>query len=157
MATDKPTHGSGSRQTHAEPSRSPQPRPAERSERPPERNREDEEHIRPDEERTIKQAEQRPTPTDRHPTQPAPVQPGVHQPDQQPQRPEEEKEKPEEKVLDKEEAKQLFFAGHRLKRHGDPAEKWIGAARVHGTMCICRPLDETAERDLEQQLVLVTD
>jgi hypothetical protein len=52
---------------------------------------------------------------------------------------------------------QLFHAGHRLKRKGDPDDKWIGAARIHGTMCVCKPLDESAEKELEHDLVLVND
>ena len=95
----------------------------------------------------------------RHPAQPPPVQPGVPQPDQQPKPPDDkEEDEPEEKVLDKDEAQRLFAAGHRLKKKGDAAEKWIAATRLHGQLCIAKPLDDEAKKELEQQeLVLLPD
>jgi hypothetical protein len=85
-----------------------------------------------------------------HPATPPPAQPGVP--------PQHDQAQPEEKVLSKEEAKQLFLAGHRLRKKGDPPEKWIAAARVHNIMCLCRPLDPDLEKaELESEVVLVAD
>jgi hypothetical protein len=94
-----------------------------------------------------------------HPAQPPPARPGVAQPDQQP-KPDDPDAKPpaEEKVLEKEEALQLFRAGHRLKKKGDPPEKWLAATRIGGHLVICYPVDEEIEKTvLGQQLVLVPD
>jgi hypothetical protein len=67
-------------------------------------------------------------------------------------------EKPEEKVLSKEEAKLLFQAGHRLKKKGDPPDKWIAATRLHNQVCLARPLDEELEKTvLGQELVLLAE
>jgi hypothetical protein len=69
-----------------------------------------------------------------------------------------EEKKPEEKVLSKEEAKSLFQGGHRLKKKGDPPDKWIAATRLHNQLCLARPLDEEMEKTvLGQELVLLTD
>jgi hypothetical protein len=94
-----------------------------------------------------------------HPAQPPPATPGVAQPDLQPKAQAAEGEKPlEEKVLEKEEALQLFRAGHRLKKKGDPPEKWLAATRIGGHLVICYPVDEEIEKTvLGQQLVLVPD
>jgi hypothetical protein len=69
-----------------------------------------------------------------------------------------EEKKPEEKVVDKDEVKNLFQAGHRLKKKGDPPDKWIAATRLHNTLCLAQPLDEELEKKvLGQELVLVAD
>lgn len=96
----------------------------------------------------------------RHPAQGAPAQPGVAQPDQQPKPPDDPNAKPapEEKVIDKAEAAALFRAGHRLKKKGDPPEKWFSASRLHNTLVICYPVDEEVEKTvLEQELVLADE
>ena len=94
----------------------------------------------------------------RHPAEPPAVKPGVPQPDQQPQPEPKDKKPPEEKVLSPEEAKQLFHAGHRLKKKGDPPGKWIAASRIAGKLVLCVPVDEEVEKNvLGQQLVLVAD
>ena len=91
----------------------------------------------------------------RNPTQPPPARPGVAQPDLQPQ-PEEEP-KPEREVAP-EEALQLFRAGHKLKRAGDPPEKWFAASRLFNTLVLCVPVDETIEKQIAgEQLVLAED
>jgi hypothetical protein len=105
--------------------------------------------------RTSPQA--RPEP-ERHPAQPPAARPGVPQPDQQPQPDVEAEAPPEEKVLEKEEAKMLFRAGHRLKKAGDPAEKWFAASRIHGVLVLCYPVDEEIEKGvLDQDLVLADE
>jgi hypothetical protein len=93
-----------------------------------------------------------------HPAQPLPARPGRPQPDQQPQHPEAEVEEPEEKVIAPEEAMALFRAGHRLKKKGDPPERWFAASRLHNVMVVCSPLTEEIEKQIEQdELVLVAD
>jgi hypothetical protein len=102
------------------------------------------------------QQEQRREP-ERHPAQGPPARPGVPQRDQQ-QRPEAEPEAPPEKILEKDEALALFRAGHRLKKAGDPPNKWIAASRIHGVMVLCYPMDEEIEKGImEQELVLADD
>jgi hypothetical protein len=100
-----------------------------------------------------------PSPPSSHPAQPPAARPGVPQPDLQPKAQGGETEKPpEEKVLEKEEVLQLFRAGHRLKKKGDPPEKWLAATRIGGHLVICYPVDEEIEKTvLGQQLVLVPD
>jgi hypothetical protein len=95
----------------------------------------------------------------RHPAQPPAARPGVAQRDQQP-RPDDPADQPppEEKVVDPAEAGQLFRAGHRLKRKGDPPDKWFAAFRLHNTLVICYPMDDEIEKQLlEQDLVLADD
>jgi hypothetical protein len=87
-----------------------------------------------------------------------PQHPATPPPQQTPLAHDQAPKEPEEKVLSKEEAKQLFLAGHRLRKKGDPPEKWIAAARVHNIMCLCRPLDPDLEKaELESEVVLVAD
>lgn len=94
---------------------------------------------------------------ERHPAQPPPAKPGVPEPDQQP-KPETEAKEPEEKTVAKEEAMQLFRAGHKLKKKGDPSEKWFAAVRLHGQLCLAQPLDEELEKKVvDEELVLVAD
>lgn len=65
---------------------------------------------------------------------------------------------PEEKVLSKDEARALFEGGHRLKKKGDPNEKWLAATRLHGQLCLAQPVTEELEKSvLEAQLVLIPD
>lgn len=69
-----------------------------------------------------------------------------------------EEKKPEEKVVAKEEVRALFEAGTKLKKKGDPPEKWIAATRLHNTLCLAQPLDEEMEKKvLGQELVIVPD
>jgi|HubBroStandDraft_6_1064221.scaffolds.fasta_scaffold15710_1 hypothetical protein len=94
----------------------------------------------------------------RHPAQPQAARPGVAQRDQQPRPDEPDQPPPEEKVVDPAEAGQLFRAGHRLKRKGDPPDKWFAAFRLHNTLVICYPMDEEIEKNvLDQELVLADD
>lgn len=93
----------------------------------------------------------------RHPAQPPAARPGVAQPDQQPQPEVEEEAPPEEKILEKEEAMQLFRAGHRLKKAGDPVEKWFAASRIHGVMVLCYPVDEEIEKGISEQDLVLAD
>jgi hypothetical protein len=94
----------------------------------------------------------------RHPAQPPAARPGVPQRDQQPRPDEPDQPPPEEKVLEKEEAMQLFRAGHRLKKAGDPPEKWFSASRIHGVLVLCYPVDEEIEKGIaEQDLVLAEE
>jgi hypothetical protein len=91
----------------------------------------------------------------RHPAQPPAARPGVAQRDQQPQP---EEEAPPERTVAPEEAAQLFRAGHRLKKRGDPPENWFAAFRLHNTLVICYPVTEDIEKQvLEQDLVLADD
>jgi hypothetical protein len=95
----------------------------------------------------------------RHPAQPPPARPGVAQRDQQPQ-PDDvaAAPPPEERAVDPAEAAQLFRAGHRLRRRGDPPDKWFAAFRLHNTLVICYPVDEEIEKSvLDQDLVLADD
>jgi hypothetical protein len=95
-------------------------------------------------------------PPPRHPAQPPAARPGVAQRDQQPQ-PEPEPEK-EERAVNPAEAGALFRAGHRLKRRGDPPDKWFAAFRLHNTLVICYPIDDEIEKQvLDQDLVLADD
>jgi hypothetical protein len=95
----------------------------------------------------------RPEQQPEHHPDPPPTQP----PDYPPPEPEQEPE-PEEKVLEHAEAKQLFLAGHRLKKKGDPPEKWFCASRLHGLLVVCHPMDEEFETVFEgQELVLLPD
>src|SRR5580698_2891039 len=122
---------------------------------------------RPTGRKPMAQAPQRPThqsqsqqrshpdaaPPPRHPAQGPPARAGVPQRDQQP-RPEVEDEAPPEKILEKDEALALFRAGHRLKKAGDPPNKWIAASRIHGVMVLCYPMDEEIEKGImDQELV----
>jgi hypothetical protein len=95
----------------------------------------------------------------RHPAQPPPARPGVPQRDLQPQPDDPDaKPPPEEKVVDPAEAAQLFRSGHRLKRKGDPPDKWFAAFRLHNQLVICYPMDDEIEKSvLEQDLVLADD
>lgn len=69
-----------------------------------------------------------------------------------------EEKKPEEKVVSKEEVRSLFESGHRLKKKGDPDNKWIAAVRISNTLCLAQPLDDELEKKvLGAELVLVTD
>jgi hypothetical protein len=95
----------------------------------------------------------------RHPAQPPPARPGVPQRDLQPQ-PDDPNAKPppEERAVAPEEALQLFRAGHRLKKRGDPPDKWFAAFRLHNTLVICYPVDEEIEKHvLDQDLVLADE
>jgi hypothetical protein len=95
---------------------------------------------------------------ERHPAQPSPAKPGVPQSDLQPKSEVEPEKPPEEKVLSKEDAMALFRGGHKLKKKGDPPEKWFAASRAHGVLAISRPVDEEVEKAInEQDLVLVPD
>ena len=101
-------------------------------------------------------APSRPAPPPRHPAQPPAARPGVPQRDQQYQEP--EPEKVEERAVAPEEAAQLFRSGHRLKRRGDPPDKWFAAFRLHNTLVICYPIDDETEKHvLDQDLVLADD
>ena len=94
---------------------------------------------------------------ERHPAQSTVAKPGVPQPDQQPRPEPPEEKKPEEKVLDKEQAMQLFRAGHRLKIKGDPSEKWFSASRLHNVLVICYPVDEEIEKSISEQELVLAD
>jgi hypothetical protein len=94
---------------------------------------------------------------ERQPAQSTVAKPGVPQPDQQPRPEPPEEKKPEEKVLEKEQAMQLFRAGHRLKIKGDPQEKWFSASRLHGALVICYPVDEEIEKTISEQELVLAD
>jgi hypothetical protein len=101
---------------------------------------------------------QTPKPPERHPAEPPPARPGVAQRDQQPH-PDDPNAKPppEEKPVPKEEALQLFRAGHRLRIKGNPPEKWFAAFRLHNQLVICYPVDEEVEKSLEGQELVLAD
>ena len=89
-----------------------------------------------------------------HPAQPPEAKPGVPQQDLQPKLEGEAEKPPEEKVLEKDDAMQLFHAGHRLKVKGDPPEKWFAASRIANQLVICKPVDEEIEKFvMEHELV----
>ena len=96
---------------------------------------------------------------ERHPAQPPEAEPGVAQRDRQPQ-PDDPHAKPppEEKVVNKDEAVQLFRSGHKLKKKGDPPEKWFMASRINNVLVLCVPVDEEIEKGvLDQELVLADE
>jgi hypothetical protein len=63
--------------------------------------------------------------------------------------------KPEPEALKPEDAKALLHAGHKLRKKGDPPEKWIAFVRVGGKLAKATPLDEEEEEKLaKEQLVL---
>ncbi len=99
------------------------------------------------------QVESKPAPA-RHPAQPDPAEPGVAQGDQQTPPPDEAPPKPDVPVS-KEEALSIFRAGHKLRKAGDPPEKWFQASRIGGILVLCVPVDQDVEEAvLDQDLVL---
>ncbi len=55
----------------------------------------------------------------------------------------------------KREALSLFRAGHKLRKAGDPPEKWFQASRIGGILVLCVPVDQDVEEAvLDQDLVL---
>lgn len=98
--------------------------------------------------------EPEPKEPERHPAQPAPATPGVAQHDQQPQ-PDDPNAPPPPKPVAKEEAASLFHAGHKLRKKGDPPEKWFAMVRIANQPCLVTPLDdETEKAALDADLVL---
>lgn len=90
----------------------------------------------------------------KHPAQPDPAEPGVAQGDQQAPPPDEAPPKPDVPVS-KEEALSLFRSGHKLRKAGDPPEKWFQASRIGGILVLCVPVDQDVEEAvLDQDLVL---
>ncbi len=99
------------------------------------------------------EVESKPAP-ERHPAEPAPATPGVAQGDQQAPPPTEPPPPPDVPVS-KDEAVQLFRSGHKLRKAGDPPEKWFQASRIAGVLVLCIPVDADVEESvLGQDLVL---
>lgn len=69
-----------------------------------------------------------------------------------------DKGKPEEKALSKEDAELIFESGGKLKKKGDPDDKWFAVGRVRNQLAVCYPLtDELKKKLLEMELVSVPD
>lgn len=79
--------------------------------------------------------------------------PEVYEPERGPP-PTEPPPEPEREVAQAE-ALQLFRAGHKLKKAGDPPERWFAASRLFGQLVLCVPVDEAVEKMIAgEQLVL---